>query len=163
LLIKTREKPGCFYPSGEKLQIFPKKLRYLSYWGLPTATVLCRMPLYTDVHHPWSLEQRSAQPIPSRIIATCFALVSFAAAVAVGMAVDNPISTIIWRATLIMLACWLVGRLFGGLLERVVREHVDEYKRANPIPPLDLSVLDRSASDPNQDVQRTQTSGTAQA
>jgi len=118
------------------------------------------MPTYTDVAS-WTLEQRSAQPIPSRIIATCFALVSFAAAIAVGVAVSNPTSTIIWRATLVMIACWLVGGWFGGLLERIVREQVEQYKQSHPIPPLDISVLDGGASPGTENQPRTNASGTA--
>ena len=33
-----------------------------------------------------------------------------------------------------MAIAWLVGRVIGGIAMRVVHDHVEAYKRANPIP-----------------------------
>lgn len=68
------------------------------------------------------------------MIATCFALVAFAAALAVGVAADNSVGTIIQRALIAMAVAWLVGRVIGGIAMRVVHEHVERYKREHPIP-----------------------------
>lgn len=66
---------------------------------------------------------------------------SFAAAVAVGYTVGNPVQTIIWRATCVMLVCWFVGWALGSLLQHVVCDTVEQYKQAHPIPPLDLEAF----------------------
>lgn len=72
--------------------------------------------------------------IPSRVIATCFALVSFAAALLIGLHSGNSAGVLIWRATLVMVVCWIVGRVVGAVAQRVVDEHIESYKREHPIP-----------------------------
>ncbi|MEX0655214.1 MAG: hypothetical protein WD534_08290 [Phycisphaeraceae bacterium] len=72
--------------------------------------------------------------IPSRVIASCFALVSFAAALLVGLLSGNGAGVIIWRATLVMLACWVIGWIVGLVAQRVVDDHIQTYKQNNPIP-----------------------------
>jgi NO-binding membrane sensor protein with MHYT domain len=76
------------------------------------------------------------------VIASCFALVSFAAAVVVGMAAGNPAHTIIWRATLIMLACWFVGYGIGTIALHAVNRRLEAYKQAHPLPTIES--LDQS-------------------
>lgn len=78
--------------------------------------------------------QRSARTIPSRIIATCFALVSFAAASVVGVAVGNQASTIVWRATVVMVLGWVVGRAIGAIAQHTVDDHIEAYRKQNPVP-----------------------------
>ena len=73
-------------------------------------------------------------PIPSSVIATSFALLAFVAAAIVGVLADNPTLTVIGRATLVMVVCWPVGLIVGGLAQRTVDAHVKEYKDAHPIP-----------------------------
>ncbi len=72
--------------------------------------------------------------IPSRVIATCFALIGFAAAVIVGLAASNSSITILWRALAVMILCWIVGRPIGALTQRSVEAHIAEYKQRHPIP-----------------------------
>lgn len=72
--------------------------------------------------------------IPSRVIASCFALVSFAAAVLEGAAVGNPLLTILLRATVIMIIAWAVGSAIGAVAQRTVDQHIEAYRQANPIP-----------------------------
>lgn len=50
------------------------------------------------------------------------------------MAVGNQTSTILWRATVIMLLGWLVGRAIGAIAQSTVDDHVNQYKQQNPIP-----------------------------
>lgn len=69
------------------------------------------------------------------MIAACFALVAFAAAVVVGLAAGNPAGTILWRALVAMLVCWVAGALVGYLAQRAVQVQVESYKTRNPIPP----------------------------
>lgn len=72
--------------------------------------------------------------IPSRVIASCFALVSFAAALLIGLMSGNSAGVLIWRATLVMIACWVIGRIVGSVAQRVVDEHIEKYKQEHPIP-----------------------------
>ncbi len=76
-------------------------------------------------------------------------MISFAAAVVVGMIVRNDAFTIIWRATLIMIACWFVGRIIGGVVMRSINENLDAYRQAHPLP----SDEDDHVSDVDADVQ----------
>jgi hypothetical protein len=72
--------------------------------------------------------------IPSKLIATCFALVCFAAAIVVGLAAGNPAMTVLWRALLVMGAAWLVGQVVGAVLCRALEEHVEQYRQQHPLP-----------------------------
>jgi len=70
----------------------------------------------------------------SRVIATCFALVSLSATLFAGaMARNTP-----WRVASVglvtMICCYLIGRVVGHLAERVVKQHIEQYKRDHPIP-----------------------------
>jgi len=58
------------------------------------------------------------------------------------MTVGNPAHTIIWRATLIMLACWFVGYGIGTIALRAVNRRLEEYKQAHPLPTVES--LDQS-------------------
>lgn len=84
--------------------------------------------------------------IPSRVIAACFALVGFAAAVIVGAVAGNPMATVLWRGLLVMGACWLIGWLVGLVATRVVQEHIDAYKQKHPIPD-DTAPADQADAD----------------
>lgn len=46
----------------------------------------------------------------------------------------NNATTVIWRAILIMVACWYIGLIFGNMSQRAVDENIARYKEANPIP-----------------------------
>ncbi len=72
--------------------------------------------------------------IPAKVIASSFALVAFAAALFVGLQVGNPVTTVIYRATLVMLMCWPVGYAIGRIGQRVVDHNIETYKAQHPIP-----------------------------
>ncbi len=72
--------------------------------------------------------------ITSRVIATSFALTSFAAAIAVGVWADNTFHTIVFRALFTMIVCYMIGRVLGCLAERTVCQHIQAYQRDFPIP-----------------------------
>ena len=72
--------------------------------------------------------------IPTRVIATCFALVSFAAAILVGIWAENPATTILGRALLVMLTCWVIGLGVGSVMMRSIDEHIARYKQQHPMP-----------------------------
>jgi putative Mn2+ efflux pump MntP len=76
--------------------------------------------------------------MPTRIIATSFALVAFAASVLGGLAVDNPAVTILWRALMSMVICYTLGVVIGTAAQRAVDEHIENYKKQHPLVPADV-------------------------
>ena len=46
----------------------------------------------------------------------------------------NTFTTVLGRATIIMLICWAVGRIVGGVLQRTVVDHIEKYKKDHLIP-----------------------------
>ncbi|NJL30906.1 MAG: hypothetical protein HC898_04350 [Phycisphaerales bacterium] len=57
--------------------------------------------------------------IPAKVIASCFGLMAFAAAIVVGWSVDNSTQTILWRALTAMFVCWFVGLGVGMVAQSV--------------------------------------------
>lgn len=72
--------------------------------------------------------------ITSRVIATCFALTSFAGALFVGLAADNPLQTILLRALFTMVVCYAIGLVIGSVAEHAIAKHIEQHKRDRPIP-----------------------------
>jgi len=72
--------------------------------------------------------------IPSRVIATSFALVSFATAAIVGLYVGNDLYTVVGRAVVIMFGCYIIGLGIGRVAQWVVDDHIHRYQHAHPIP-----------------------------
>lgn len=68
------------------------------------------------------------------MIASCFALVSFAAAIVVGVGAGNTAQTIILRATCVLLVCWPIGFAVGSVAQWAIMDHIGRYKREHPIP-----------------------------
>ncbi|MEM0915359.1 MAG: hypothetical protein AAGK09_12215 [Planctomycetota bacterium] len=42
--------------------------------------------------------------------------------------------TTLWRSMLVMLICWLIGRLAGAVMYRVVLDLIERHQAENPIP-----------------------------
>ncbi|MEM8781706.1 MAG: hypothetical protein AAGE65_02525 [Planctomycetota bacterium] len=72
--------------------------------------------------------------IPARVIASSFALLAFAAAVVVGGYVGNDMTTVLWRGIGVMLVCYLVGRILGGLAQHAIDEHTARHESEHPVP-----------------------------
>jgi hypothetical protein len=72
--------------------------------------------------------------IPSRLIATCFALASFLAALSVGLAAGNDPATILTRAILVLVGCYLVALPIGSLAQWAMYHHIEHFKQTHPIP-----------------------------
>jgi hypothetical protein len=77
--------------------------------------------------------------IPPKVIASSFALISFTGALVVGFAAGNELSTIVWRAIIVMLVSWPIGRIIGAVAWRATQENIEAYKLAHPIPSDDES------------------------
>lgn len=72
--------------------------------------------------------------MPARVIATCLALVGFAAAVVVGLAVGNEPTAVLTRATMVMIGCLVLGTVVGKVAQHTIDQHVHKHKLNNPIP-----------------------------
>ena len=70
----------------------------------------------------------------TRLIAGSIALVAFMIALAMGVAAGNDATTTVGRAIIAMLSCYLVGLGVGMVGQRTVDEHLEHYRRENPIP-----------------------------
>jgi hypothetical protein len=68
------------------------------------------------------------------VIATCFALVSFAAAIVVGVGAGNSALTILFRATFVLIVCWFIGLAAGAVAQWAILGHIKRYKLQHPIP-----------------------------
>ncbi len=77
---------------------------------------------------------KECSTIPARVIATCFALLSFAAAIVVGIGAGNSTSTILFRSICVMIVCWFIGRLVGAVAQWAILDHIKQYKEQHPIP-----------------------------
>ena len=84
--------------------------------------------------HIGFVSSKGVLAIPARVIAASFALTSFAAASLAGIYVGNAASTILWRATLVMIVAWFIGLVIGSIAQRAVALHVERHKNENPIP-----------------------------
>jgi len=72
--------------------------------------------------------------IPARVIATSFAIVCFVGAIIVGLAVRNSLEALLLNALVIMFISYVIGSVAGGIAQRTVDDHIDEYKQLKPIP-----------------------------
>lgn len=72
--------------------------------------------------------------IPARVIATSFALLAFAAAVAVGAYVGNDALTVLWRGIAVMLVCYVIGRILGSIAQHTIDEHTSRHASEHPVP-----------------------------
>lgn len=70
--------------------------------------------------------------MPTKVIAGCLALGAFAIAIFAGLASGNPTDTILGRALLCLVVCYVVGLAVGAVAERAVDEHVRAHEAANP-------------------------------
>jgi hypothetical protein len=73
-------------------------------------------------------------------------LISFSAALFVGLHAGNPLVTVLFRALFIMLASYLVGLLVGAIAQHTVQQHIENYKQRFPIP--ERGDLGMDAEDP---------------
>ncbi|MEM1110069.1 MAG: hypothetical protein AAGH99_15395 [Planctomycetota bacterium] len=87
--------------------------------------------------------------ITSRVIATCFALTSFAAALIVGWLAQNPLQTILLRALFTMIVCYAIGLVIGVILQGIVHKQIEQHKSENPIPGEEVDLAEITARSKN--------------
>ena len=75
--------------------------------------------------------------MPTRVIASSFALIAFALAIVMGLYVGNEAIAILSRALLVMFISYWVGMCVGAVGHRAIQEHLNRYRLDNPIPRLD--------------------------
>jgi hypothetical protein len=85
---------------------------------------------------------------PARVIASVFSLCGFVVAVLAGLKAGSTTTHVLTTAILAMLACKAIGLWAGRAGERVVREFVESYQKANPVP--DLRAAERAMLDPDR-------------
>lgn len=71
---------------------------------------------------------------PARIIAGCFALCGFSTAVLASLGAAVSIETVLLRAVMALVACFVVGAVIGAVGERCIREGFGTYQHAHPVP-----------------------------
>ena len=72
--------------------------------------------------------------VPSKVVATAFALTGFAVALVAGLAAGNTSMRILTAALISMVVCHLLGLIGGAIGERVVNEHLSTYRAGRPVP-----------------------------
>ena len=77
------------------------------------------------------------QSVPAKVVASSAGLGAFIVAVLAGMGADNPTETVLTRAVLSLLACYVVGLIIGGIAERAVAERIGTYVAANKVEEVD--------------------------
>ncbi|MEX0741482.1 MAG: hypothetical protein WD294_15830 [Phycisphaeraceae bacterium] len=97
--------------------------------------------------------------MPTRLIATSFALIAFATAVLTGIIADHAAGVILYRALIAMVGCYLAGLVIGAMAFRALQDQIQRYKRAHPLEPADdesatpQDALASSSSDPSEQSQ----------
>ena len=72
--------------------------------------------------------------IPARVIATSFALICFAATIAVGLFNGNGWPSILSGALMVCLIAWLIGSFLGALILQSVNKQIEQHQVQNPVP-----------------------------
>ncbi len=81
-----------------------------------------------------SFRAKECSTIPARVIASCFSLACFAAAIVVGIHAGNSPQTVLLRASLVMVICWPIGYLVGLVAQRAIIDQINRYKQEHPLP-----------------------------
>lgn len=69
----------------------------------------------------------------SQVTAGCSAMAAFAISILAGLAASNASLTILTRAILAMVVCYIVGLVVGIVIEHVLREHHEQRQRDQPV------------------------------
>src|SRR5690606_20690399 len=85
--------------------------------------------------------------ITSKLIATVFGLCGFAVAILAGLGAGNSAPQVLGTALVCMVVCQLTGLAAGAVGERVVNEHLDTYRKKNPLPTMGEAGVESAGSD----------------
>lgn len=81
-----------------------------------------------------------------RVFAGVSALGAFVVVVLSGLAAQNPGSHVLMRAIVAMLVGYVIGTVLGMISEMVVREHIERYRAARPVPAVPSGATGTAAS-----------------
>lgn len=68
----------------------------------------------------------------SHAVAGAFGLTGFAVAGVAGVAAGNSAGRVLLLSVGAMVVCNLLGSAIGGIFQRLVEEHLDDYRRTHP-------------------------------
>jgi hypothetical protein len=88
--------------------------------------------------------------VTSRLIATAFGLCGFAVAIIAGLGAGNSASRVLATALVCMIVCQVTGLAAGAVGERVINEHLDAYRKKNPLPIFGEEAGAEQSSPPNE-------------
>ncbi len=70
----------------------------------------------------------------AKVVSVTFAMSAFVVALIAGLAAGNSPFQVLVRALVAMFVCQVIGTLAGEVVARIVREHEERYREANPVP-----------------------------
>ena len=70
------------------------------------------------------------------MIAVVLAISGFTVALIAGTATSNAPVSVVFRAIIAMLCCWVVGQILGKVTRILIDEHVAMYNATIPVPEL---------------------------
>jgi hypothetical protein len=86
--------------------------------------------------------------VTSKLIATAFGLCGFAVAIIAGLGAGNSASKVLATALVCMVVCQLTGLAAGAVGQHVISEHLDAYRKKNPLPTLGEEAGNNPSSPP---------------
>lgn len=89
--------------------------------------------------------------VPSRIVASAFALCAFAIALLGGLSAGNNAFDVLVTAVIAMFVCFVLGQGLGMMGERAIAEAAHEHAERHPIPDVQRELakpVDGSMTDP---------------
>lgn len=72
--------------------------------------------------------------MPTRLIASSFALIAFTLALVMGVSAGNTTTRTLINALGAMMVCYMVGMFISSAAFGAIREHIEEYERNHPMP-----------------------------
>ena len=75
--------------------------------------------------------------MPAKLIAATFAIACFIGTLAVGLAVNETLTRVMWEGIVVLIAAWCLGNLIGGLAQKTVDDQLADYRRQRPVPSED--------------------------
>ncbi|MEQ8844104.1 MAG: hypothetical protein RIB58_04545 [Phycisphaerales bacterium] len=81
--------------------------------------------------------------LPVSSIAGCLGMAAFAVAIVSGLGAGQETDTILWRAFLSSIMCYIFGLIVGIVAQRAIDDALGQYRAARPAP--ELAELDGSA------------------
>ncbi len=72
--------------------------------------------------------------MPSRYIAASFATVCYALSLIAGLFAGRPVADVLWIGLVVLLLTYVLGSLFGGLIQTELDRAIRRHENDHPIP-----------------------------